>query len=265
MEIAPWQRAPERTKRVIPPNVSLINISVRFGTRWLFRELSFDLLPGEWTCLLGVSGIGKSTLARLILGLSTGGEMSGEVRFLNPQPLASSDRPRVAWMAQQDLLYPWLTVLDNVLLGGRLRRTQYLDRDRAFGLLKEVGLGEVTAHFPSTLSGGMRQRVALARTLMEDSSVVVLDEPFAALDALTRAGLQELAFTLLRERTTFLITHDPLEALRLGHRIYVLADNPARLHRPLIPVLPPVRGMDTNDMAAMHATLLCRLRNKPTH
>ena len=111
----------------------------------------------------------------------------------------------------------------------------------------------------------MRQRAALARTLMEDNSVVVLDEPFAALDALTRAGLQELAFTLLRGRTTFLITHDPFEALRLGHCIYVLADNPARLQPPLVPVISPLRGMHTDDMATMHATLLRRLRNDPTH
>ena len=266
MEVAPLQRTPlGRAQSTPPTHVSLINISVRFGTRWLFCGLSFDLLPGEWTCLLGASGIGKSTLARLILGLSTGGETSGEVRFSTPQPSVSPDRSRVAWMAQQDLLYPWLTVLDNVLLGGRLRGTKSLDRDRALCLLEEVGLSEVTAHFPSTLSAGMRQRIALARTLMEDSPVVVLDEPFAALDALTRAGLQELAFTLLLGRTTFLITHDPLEALRLGHRIYVLADNPARLRSPLIPVASPLRGMDTDGMATMHGTLLHRLCNESTH
>ena len=141
-------------------------------------------------------------------------------------------------MAQQDLLLPWLSLIENATLGHRLRggrdRPRELD-ERARALLQRVGLDERARDLPATCSGGMRQRAAIVRTLMEDRPVVLMDEPFSALDAITRLRLQELAAELLVGRTVLLVTHDPLEALRLGHRIHVMAGAPARLDAGLDP------------------------------
>jgi len=162
---------------------------------------------------------------------------------------------RAAWMAQQDLLFPWLTALENVALGARLRH-QPPDRERALALLSQVGLTGHERQLPATLSGGMRQRVALARTLMEDRPVVVLDEPFAAVDAITRSELQELAFELLHDRTVLLITHDPQEALRLADRVNVLSGTPASLISLPLPEEPPLRRLDEPEVAHAQAELL---------
>ena len=164
----------------------------------------------------------------------------------------------IAYMAQQDLLMPWLSALGNVSLGARLRGEKP-DRARALAMLDRVGLGAEADALPHTLSGGMRQRVALARTLMEDRPIVLMDEPFSALDAITRIRLQELAAGLLAGRTVLLVTHDPLEALRLGERIYVMAGRPASLHSAPAPDGPPPRKPRDRSLQAMHAELLERL------
>jgi putative hydroxymethylpyrimidine transport system ATP-binding protein len=135
-------------------------------------------------------------------------------------------------MGQQDLLYPWLSVVENVMLGSRLRGEKG-DRDRALDLLQRVGLSERSKAQPSELSGGMRQRAAIARTLYEDRPIVLMDEPFSALDTFTRARVQDIAAELLQGRTALLITHDPLEACRLGHHLFVLSGHPARLGPPI--------------------------------
>lgn len=172
---------------------------------------------GRWTCLLGPSGTGKSTLLHCFAGLA--GELS-----LDGQAVAEDGRPlqgRVALMAQSDGLLPWLTVEQNVTLGARLRRMR-ADRQRARALLARVGLEDLTGRKPHALSGGQRQRAALARTLYEDRPVVLLDEPFSALDVATRARMQDLAAAELGGRTVLHVTHDPAEAARLGERILVL-------------------------------------------
>jgi putative hydroxymethylpyrimidine transport system ATP-binding protein len=135
-------------------------------------------------------------------------------------------------MGQQDLLYPWLNVVDNVQLGSRLRGDKP-DRARAMHLLGRVGLLDRAMAQPSELSGGMRQRAAIARTLYEDRPIVLMDEPFSALDTFTRARVQNLAAELLQGRTALLITHDPLEACRLGHHLVVLSGHPATLGPPI--------------------------------
>ncbi len=161
-------------------------------------------------------------------------------------------------MAQTDLLLPWLNVLDNVLLGSRLRGERP-DRQRALELLARVGLADAALARPETLSGGMRQRAALARTLMEDRPVVLMDEPFSGLDALTRLRLQALAAELLAGRTVLLITHDPLEALRLGDQVLVMNGRPATLH--ILPDLPGIPPRDPGDPAvqAAYRAILRRL------
>ena len=202
----------------------------------VFGPIALTIDAGTWTCLLGPSGVGKSTILRLIAGLPTGVAFEGTVQASDGRPLEG----RVAYMAQSDLLLPWLDVLGNVLLGARLRG-EPPDRDRAREMVARVGLAGREAARTRHLSGGERQRVALARTLMEDRPVVLLDEPFSALDARTRAGMQVLAAELLAGRTVLLVTHDPAEAARLGQRIHVLTE--AGLAEVAPPTQPPVRPL----------------------
>ena len=221
----------------------------------LFDRFRFQLEAGRWTCLLGPSGIGKTTLLRVVAGLQPGGLVLADD--------GSDLRRRIAWMAQQDLLLPWLSVLDNVLLGPRLRGASRAELRRlrapAQALLVRVGLGDRADSLPATLSGGMRQRAALARTLMEDRPVVLMDEPFSALDAITRHRLQDLAAELLAGRTILLVTHSPLEALRLGHRVFVLSGRPAQARGPLLPRGAPPRDVADPTLIAHEAELLGEL------
>jgi putative hydroxymethylpyrimidine transport system ATP-binding protein len=160
------------------------------------------------------------------------------------------------------MLFPWLDVIGNVTLGVRLRGGDPATPDaiaRARALLTEVGLAGQERARPDTLSGGMRQRVALARTLMEERPVLMMDEPFSALDAITRVRLQTLAARLLKDRTVLLVTHDPMEAIRLGHRIHVLAGTPARLGEALVPPGETPRRVDDPDVLRLQGDLLRRL------
>ena len=226
--------------------------SLSFAGAPLFRELDFALSAGRWTCLLGPSGVGKSSLIRVIAGLERG--EGGAVRCSDGRPLGG----RLAWMSQRDSLLPWLDVLANVTIGPRLRGERP-DLARARDLLARVGLGERERERPAALSGGERQRVAIARTLMEDRPVVLMDEPFSALDAITRARLQALAATLLAGRTVLLVTHDPLEALRLGHRIMVMVGSLARVETLPCPPGAPPRDLANPALLARQGELLARL------
>jgi putative hydroxymethylpyrimidine transport system ATP-binding protein len=226
--------------------------SLRYGGAFLFRDLDFVLPGGLWTSLLGPSGVGKSSLLRVIAGLAPLHE--GEVACTDGRPLAG----RLAWMSQRDDLLPWLSVLDNVTLGTRLRG-ESADRGKAMDLLGRVGLVPQKDQLPATLSGGQRQRAALARTLMEDRPVVLMDEPFSALDAITRARLQVLAADLLAGRTVLLVTHDPLEALRLSHRIQVMSGQPARMEESQLPPGAPPRDLHDHALLGRHGDLLAQL------
>jgi len=228
------------------------------GRAWLggaplFGPLAITLAAGRWTCLLGPSGVGKSTVLRLIAGLPTGAGFEGEIVAGDRRPLDG----RVAYMAQSDLLFPWLDVLGNVVLGARLRGARP-DFERARELVARVGLATHLGKRPRTLSGGERQRVALARTLTEDRPVILLDEPFSALDARTRAEMQELAAGLLEGRTVLLVTHDPAEAARLGHAILLMSAGGVTEAAP--PSAPPVRAVDDPGTLACQGRLLAMLR-----
>lgn len=183
----------------------------------IFGPLSFMAPAGAWTCLLGPSGVGKSTLLRLLAGVGDEVQFVGDASADDGVPLAG----RVALMAQSDLLLPWLDLMANVTLGARLRGDQP-QADRAHEILTRVGLSDHVAKRPHALSGGQRQRVALARTLMEDRPVVLLDEPFSALDAKSRALMQELSVELLAGRTVLHVTHDAAEAARLGQHVMLM-------------------------------------------
>lgn len=245
-------------QRKTAPSVILTGGHLRFAGKEVFQDLNLTLAAGKWTCLLGPSGVGKTSLLRQLAGLrAEDGDMEGTVTA--GDGIALPDR--IAYMAQQDLLLPWATVLDNVLIGRMLRgeaiRPQ--DRDKAMAVLTQVGVADEARALPATLSGGMRQRVALARTLFEDRPVILMDEPFSALDAITRRRLQDLAVRLLQDRTVLLVTHDPMEALRVGDDILVLKGSPARIRPPLQPAGPAPRREDRDGLWPLYSELLQQL------
>ncbi len=234
------------------PGIEVRGLSLRFGLRPIFDNLTFSIPGGQWSSLLGASGAGKTSLLRITAGLAKAS--GGEVRASDGLPIAG----RLAWMGQKDLLYPWLSVRDNVSLGARLRGER-INHLRVTTLLQQVGLEHCADDRPAALSGGMRQRAALARTLYEDRPIVLMDEPFSALDTITRTRIQSLAARLLVNRTVVLITHDPMEACRLSHRLLVLSPAPGGIddtHR--LSGIPP-RAPDDPALLAGQAELLQQL------
>ncbi|PJG86037.1 ABC transporter ATP-binding protein [Conservatibacter flavescens] len=202
--------------------VDVKDLSLTYAQRPLFENLDFKLKQGEWAVLLGRSGVGKSSLLRAIAGLENEAITAGSIVI---QP-----NFKIAWLAQQDGLYPWLNLIDNVQLVHHLNGTKNAEtREQALKLLFQVGM-QKHLHKPCyQLSGGQRQRVALARTLMQQADIILMDEPFSALDAVTRLQLQDLAGELLAEKSILLVTHDPQEAVRLGDRLYILQQKPPYL------------------------------------
>ena len=210
-----------QTSNVI--NAHNVNVKGRFSfdEKVLFNDINFHAPAVQWTSVVGKSGIGKSTLLKLIGGLKHNGVFTGHI-------VASDNtiniQQNVAWMGQQDLLMPWFNVIENVTIGQILRK-EAINYDKATNLLAQMGLKGYSTRSINTLSGGMRQRVALARTLMEDKPIILMDEPFSALDTITRNNTQNLAWRMLKGHTVIMITHDPFEAIRLSHNIYVMAFN----------------------------------------
>jgi len=245
---------------VSSPSIHLRAARIDFDGVALFRDLDLDLPAGQWTCLLGPSGAGKTTLLRVLAGLAEGAQGT-RIEAGDGAPVTD----RIAYMGQRDLLMPWLSVAANVAVGARLRGTHGAEaRRRAVALLDQVGLADRADDRPDALSGGQRQRVALARTLFEDRPVVLMDEPFSALDAITRTRIQELAARLLAGRTVLLVTHDPMEALRLGHRVLVLRGSPAALAPVPVPEALPPRDPDDPSLLEAQGHLLAEIAAKGT-
>lgn len=217
--------------------------------RKLVAGLDLHIVEGRWNALLGASGLGKTSLGRLIAGLPTEARLESADRDGGGFPFASL---RAGLMAQTDQLLPWATALANVAIGSRLRGERS-DRERAFRLLARVGLAEVAGRRPDTLSAGQRQRVALARTLYENHPVVILDEPFSALDVLARHRMQDLAAEQLAGRTVILITHDPAEAVRLADRAWIMRPDGAR--QVALPETPAPRPVEAQETLAAQAAL----------
>lgn len=233
------------------PDLHLMG-DLRMGDRLLCPGLDLHCAAGAWTVLLGPSGVGKSSLARLVASLPCPAYLTGGITADDGASLAG----RVTLMAQTDQLLPWADALENVTLGARLRGARP-DRGRALDLLRRVGLDGHANRRPATLSGGQRQRLALARTLMEDRPVVVLDEPFSALDAATRATMQDLAAEVLTGCTVILITHDPLEAARMATRAWLL--DPAGAAPLDLPATSAPRRLSDPATLAAQASLYRRL------
>ena len=226
--IAPATRL-EATLSRPEPLVTIENLQVRFGSVVAIENLDFTVRRGEFVSLLGPSGCGKSTLLRVIARLVP--VASGKIVLRDPAL-------RIGFMFQKPLLLPWRTTLDNVLLpveiqlGGSV--VDQTDHSRARRMLDMVQLGDFALAYPYQLSGGMQQRAALARALMSDPDILLLDEPFGALDELTREVLNEELIRIwqsnaTRLQTIIMVTHSIPEAVTMSDRVIVLTDRPARL------------------------------------
>jgi NitT/TauT family transport system ATP-binding protein len=201
------------------------------------QEVSFSVVHGEVVSLIGPSGCGKSTLLNMAAGLDK--PNAGTV-LIDGKPVTGPN-PHVAFMLQNDLLLPWRTILENVNFGQEIQRVRREERTRrSRDLLTRYHLGDFVQHYPHQLSGGMRQRAALARTMVMDPEVLLLDEPFSALDAQTKMVLQnDLARVLAEERKTALfITHDIAEGLALSDRVLVMSRRPGKIIREIAVDMP---------------------------
>lgn len=210
--------------------------------------------PGEFIALLGPSGCGKSTLLRLIAGLEQ--PRSGSIA-MDGQQIGGPDPSRIL-VFQDPTLYPWRTVRQNVALGLEARGLLRTQRGRVDEVLRQVGLDGFDRAFPHQLSGGMAQRAALARALVNEPLVLLMDEPLANLDSLTRIAMQTELMTLwLRESfTAFMVTHDVEEALFLAERVLVLSDRPARILSEIAVDMPYPRHRATPRFVALRQKVL---------
>jgi NitT/TauT family transport system ATP-binding protein len=201
------------------------------------QNVSIAVRDGEVVSLIGPSGCGKSTLLNIGSGLTAPSEGAAYV----DGERVEGPNAHVAFMLQKDLLLPWRSIVENVMFGVEIQGVPVAERKkRARDLLQTLGLSDFANHYPHQLSGGMRQRVALARTLAVDPTVLLLDEPFSAVDAQTRMVLQrELAQTLQRaKKTALLITHDLLEAVTLSDRVLVMSKRPGHIIDEIVIDLP---------------------------
>lgn len=204
------------------------NLSFAYENEPIIENLSFSVREGEFVSLIGPSGSGKSTLFYLIGGLLQPDR--GEIWL--DQQLISGTRGHVAYMPQQSSLLPWRTIADNVALAIEIKGKRSKDKDEKIRLLlKEAGLIEVADRYPHALSGGMQQRVAFIRALAQEKDLLLLDEPFGSLDALTRTHMQQWLLRILEQekRTVLFITHSIEEAMLLSDRILVLDQKPMKL------------------------------------
>ncbi|GAB4475755.1 MAG: ABC transporter ATP-binding protein [Anaerolineae bacterium] len=226
------------------PRLELQHVSKSFHTDGrtvqAVEDVSLRVMPGELATLIGPSGSGKSTLFNLIVGLIE--PDSGTICI--DGEACQSRTGRVGYMPQRDLLLPWRSVLDNVILPLEVSGVpRHEARERARALLPRFGLEEFAAAYPAELSGGMRQRAALLRTWLTGSTTLLLDEPFGALDALTRRAMQDWLLDVWGEsgQTILFITHDVDEAVYLGDRVFVLSPRPGRLVEEMVVDLPRPR------------------------
>jgi len=221
-------------------------------------DISLTVTEGEFVCLLGASGCGKSTLLNLVAGLDR--PSAGTITVGG----AAGDTS-TALMFQESALFPWLTARGNVELPLKIRKLPKAQRRaKAAELLDLVNLGGFADKLPHELSGGMRQRVALARALAQEADVLLMDEPFGALDAMTRDVLHEELERLWTETrlTVIFVTHNVREAIRLGDRVILLSSRPGRIVEEYPISIPRPRRLDSSEVAGLAATITDRLKDE---
>lgn len=212
--------------------LSIKNINHTYFTRrsinTAIEDITLSVEKGEFVSFLGPSGCGKTTILSIVAGLITPTE--GEV-IIDGKKVVKPD-PSIGYMLQQDYLFPWKTIEENILLGPSITGTlSEKTREVALQLLEKMDLVNVENLYPSQLSGGMRQRVALVRTLMTEPKILLLDEPFSALDYQTKLKLENLVSSTLKNfnKTALLVTHDIGEAIAMSDRIFLLSADPGRM------------------------------------
>lgn len=213
------------------PAIELINVSRRFvsptgKSLTALRDFNMVVEPGEFVAVVGPTGCGKSTTLNLVTGLAR--PSAGEVRLMGG-PVNGID-PRVGFVFQTDALFPWRNVIDNVMAGPLFRGKSHAEATRsAKDWLARVGLSRFEQHYPHQLSGGMRKRVSLAQTFINEPEILLMDEPFSALDVQTRTVMHEELLRLWAERkaSVIFVTHDLEEAVALADKVYVLTAGPA--------------------------------------
>ena len=216
------------------PIVQINNLSKTFHTlkeeTLAVKDFSLDIDEGEFVVLVGPSGCGKSTILSTLAGLIKPSE--GEIIY-NPTKIID-DRPSIGYMLQQDHLFPWRTILQNVVLGLEIQNKKTKKSiAKTQELLDIYGLGDFKNHYPNQLSGGMRQRAALIRTLAVDPEILLLDEPFSALDYQTRLAVSDDIGSIIKSerRTAIMVTHDISEAISLADRVVVLSKRPGSVKK----------------------------------
>ena len=240
--------------------------ATRSGTVPVVRDLTFDIYERDFVSIIGPSGCGKTTIFNMIAGLL---EADGGVMRYRGKPVDGL-RGRIGYMMQKDLLFPWRTVLQNALLGLEMRNVDRQEaREKALDYLNTFGLSGFENAYPSTLSGGQRQRVALIRTLVMDPDILLLDEPFSALDYQTRLHLEGVLVDAVEKsgKTVILITHDVDEAVALSKRVVVLSGRPSKvkaIHDIDIASHSPVESR-SDPHFAQYFHLLCNELDIQTH
>ncbi len=258
--------APARPRGTGPaPSVTLAGVSKRYGDASsgvvALQDVSLEVAAGEFVCLVGASGCGKTTLLNLVAGLDRPSVGSVDV----DQPDGPAGGTPTAMLFQDSALFPWLTVAANVELPLRLRGVDRSERRAvAADLLERVHLGGFGGKRPHELSGGMRQRAALARALAQDAGLLLMDEPFGALDAITRDLLHDELESLWLDRrfTVLFVTHNVREAARLGDRIVLLTSRPGRVAATFPVELARPRRIDSTEIATLAATVTDHLRSE---
>ena len=238
--------------------MSLLQVDVRekaFGDTVVLQDIRLGLGDGEAAVLLGPSGCGKSTLLRIAAGLDR--RFAGAVTINTAEEDGATDTPPIAFVFQEPRLMPWLTVAENIGYAAGKK----FDVQRVEGLINDVGLSGHGAALPKALSGGMAQRVAIARALYTQPRILLLDEPFSAVDAFTRMKLQDLVLKLVEQRgiSFLLVTHDIDEALYLGDRIYMMGAHDARIQEEIEVDVPRPRDRRSPRLATLKNDVLTAL------
>ena len=227
----------------VPAKLVAEYVTCRFGDTTALSEVSLGVRAGEFLALVGPSGCGKSTLFNAISGLLR----PAAGRILLDGREITGETGHVGYMLQKDLLIPWRTVIGNIVLGAALTRgVTERDEAEAWELAARYGLGDFVDYYPHALSGGMRQRVALMRTLAVHRDVLLLDEPFGALDSQTRLEMQRWLLEVWSEldRTVVFVTHDVDEAIFLGDRVVVMTPRPGRIEAEVPVTISRPRGLE---------------------